>query len=249
MKISLKTPEEIAKMRAAGEIAGRILNELKKTAKVGMTTKELDEIALKKILETGSKPSFLGFSGYPGAICISVNDEVVHGIPGKRVLREGDIVGLDIGVFKNGYHADTAITFGLGKITPEAEKLLLVTCEALQEGLNECQAGKYLGDVQNKIQTVIEKANFGIVKDLTGHGIGQNLQEPPSIPNYGHPGSGPKLEVGMTLAIEPMVTLGDWHVQTLKDNWTIVTRDHSLSAHFEHTVAITANGPQILTEV
>lgn len=248
MKIELKNKEEIAKMRLGGEIASRILKYLESQIKEGMTTLELDQMAEKMILHAGAKPSFKGYQNYPGSICISVNEEVVHGIPGARVLKSGDIVGLDIGVYYQGFHTDTAITCPVGETSKEAKKLLEVTKKALFAGIRKCQVNNFLGDVQAAIEEVLKSGDLGIVKDLVGHGVGRNLQEAPAIPNFGKAGSGIKLQEGMTLAIEPMATLGDWHVRVLDDGWTIVTVDGSLSAHFEHTVAITKDGPQILTK-
>jgi len=248
MKIDLKSEEEIAKMRISGKIASRILKEIKNMVKEGVTTAEIASMAEKLILEAGAKPSFKGYQHYPAAICVSLNDEVVHGIPKNRVLKIGDIVGLDLGVYYQGFHTDTALTCPVGRISPEARKLLKVTEKALKKGISACREGKFLGDVQFAIQKTIEKAGFGVIRDLVGHGVGKNLQEAPPIPNYGQPGTGPRLERGMTLAIEPMVSSGDWHVKVLPDGWTVVTLDGSLSAHFEHTVAITARGVEILTK-
>lgn len=247
MQIELKTKEEIAKMRLGGKIASRILDELKSKVKAGVTTAELDKMAAKMIVHAGAKPSFKGFNGYPNALCVSVNDEVVHGIPKARVLKNSDIVGLDIGVFYQGFHTDTARTYGVGRIENKAQRLLDVTWKSLEEGIKMAKPGNHLGDIQAAIQRTAEKAGFGVVRDLVGHGVGRKLQELPAIPNYGNPGTGPKLEVGMTLAIEPMITAGDWHVKILEDGWTVVTLDGSFSAHFEHTIAITKNGVEILT--
>lgn len=249
MKIDLKTKVEIDTMRLGGKIASRILNYLKSQVVEGVTTAKLDQLAEKMILEAGAKPSFKGYRGYPGSVCISVNDEVVHGIPGPRVLKKGDLVGLDLGVFYQGFHTDTALTCVVGgKMSPEVKKLLEVTSLSLERGIKLCKEGVYLGDVQNVIQETIEGAGFGVIRDLVGHGVGRTLQEPPQIPNYGISGTGPILKEGMTLAIEPMVSMGDWQVEILDDNWTVVTRDHSLSAHFEHTIAITKTGAEILTK-
>lgn len=247
MNIELKSSGDIAKMRLGGKIAGKVLLELKNRLKEGITTSELDKIAEKLILGAGAKPSFKGYCSYPGSVCISVNDEVVHGLPGSRALKNGDLVSLDVGVYYQGFHSDTALTAPVGKITSKAQKLLDVTLKALKEGIKECRIGNHLGDVQAAVQRTVENEGFGIVKDLAGHGIGRKLQEAPSISNFGKTGSGPKLLEGMTLAIEPMVAAGDWHVKVLEDGWTVVTLDGSLSAHFEHTVAITKNGPKILT--
>jgi len=247
-KVTLKTESEIEIMRQNGALAAQILKEIKATAKPGLTTKALDEIATGMIEKAGGVPSFKGFRGYPAALCISVNSEIVHGIPGPRKLKEGDIVGVDIGILKNGYHVDTAITFGVGKVSQEAEKLIQVTKESLDNGLSIIKAGIYLGDVQAVIQKTIEAAGFSVIRELTGHGVGKNLQEDPSIPNYGRTGTGLILEKGMTLAIEPMVSVGDWHVKVAKDGWTVSMKDNSLAAHFEHTIVVTETGFEILTQ-
>jgi methionyl aminopeptidase len=223
--------------------------ELKKAIQPGITTKELDRIAEKVIRGFGATPSFKGYNGFPGSICTSVNDELVHGIPGSRVLNEGDIISLDIGACYDGYHGDSAWTYGVGEISPEAERLLTVTEESLYKGLEQAKPGARLGDISHAIQKHAEDAGFSIVREYVGHGIGQNLHEAPSIPNYGLPGKGPRLKPGMTLAIEPMVNAGKRFVRTLADNWTVVTTDGSLCAHFEHTIAITDEGHEILTKV
>lgn len=249
MKIELKNQAEIEKMRLGGKIASRILKYLESQVKEGVTTLELDQMAEKMVREAGAKPSFKGFQGYPGSICISVNEEVVHGIPGKRVLKNSDVVGLDLGVYFQGFHTDTALTCVVGdNISPEVKKLLDVTYQSLLSGIKLCKAGVYLGDIQNMIQETVEKAGFGVIRDLVGHGVGRALQEPPQIPNFGKPGTGPILEEGMTLAIEPMVSAGDWHIKILDDHWTVVTADKSLSAHFEHTIVVGKNNAEILTK-
>ncbi|OGD57327.1 type I methionyl aminopeptidase [Candidatus Berkelbacteria bacterium RBG_13_40_8] len=248
-EISIKTKEEIKIMRAGGKIAARVLENLKKVIKPGMTIKELDTLAEKEILKAGGIPSFKNHHKYPATTCISVNEEVVHGIPTNRIIKKGDLVGLDLGVYYRGYHSDTAITIGVGKITPEARKLRDVTEKALQRGIKAIKPELHLGDIQEIVQKTIENAGFGVIRDLSGHGIGKKLQESPSIPNFGKSGSGPVLKEGMTLAIEPMVSAGDWHVNVLKDGWTVVTADGSLAAHFEHTIAVTKNGAEILTKL
>ncbi len=248
MKIDLKSKKEIEIMRAGGKIASYILNELKKSLKPGITTKEIENMTDKLIERNKVKASFKGYRKYPACICISVNEEIVHGLPSDRVLKEGDIISLDLGIFYKGFHSDTAITCPIGEITPQARKLIAVTKKALQEGIKDSREGNFLGNVQNTIQNVIEKQGFGVIKDLVGHGIGKNLQESPTVPNYGKPGTGSILQEGMTLAIEPMVAVGGWEVKISKDGWTVVTLDKSLSAHFEHTIAITKKGPIILTE-
>jgi len=243
----LKTKEEIAKMRDGGKIAASVLVKLAELSKPGITTAELDSEAEKMIHQAGAEPSFKGFSGYPAATCISINDEIVHGIPSTRVVKEGDLIGIDVGVFYKGFHTDTAITVGVGKILPEEEKLIFVTKASLETGIKAAKAGAHLGDIQAAIQEVIDRAGYGIIRDLTGHGVGRQLQEPPLIPNYGKRGTGPVLEEGMTIAIEPMVSLGDYRVEILPDGWTIASKDHSVTAHFEHTIAVTKNGAEILT--
>lgn len=247
--ISIKNSEEIAKMRRGGKIAARVLDELSKAIKPGMSTLDLDFLAESIITKTGSKPSFKGFKGYPAATCISINNEVVHGIPSDRIVQEGDIVGIDVGVYLEGFHTDTAITVVVGEIDERSKKLINVTKQSLLNGLAKIKAGAYLGDAQEKIQKTIESAGFGVIRDLTGHGVGRELQEAPSIPNYGQKGKGLLLQEGMTLAIEPMASMGDWHVDSLADGWTIVTADGKPSAHFEHTIVVTKNGFEILTKL
>lgn len=246
--INLKTKSEIEIMRAGGTIAATVLMELSKAARAGMTTAELNTIAEDIITQADAQPSFKGFHGYPAATCISINDEVVHGIPGERILKDGDIVGLDVGVFYRGYHTDTAITIGIGDISEKAQNLINTAKKSLENGLTKIKDGVFLGDAQNAIQKTIESAGYGVIRDLTGHGVGQNLQEAPAIPNYGQKGKGLILEEGMTLAIEPMLAAGDWHVKTLNDGWTVVTADRSLAAHFEHTIVVTENSCEILTQ-
>lgn len=248
MEISLKTKEDLVKMRAGGKVASRILDELKEKIRPGVTTQELEDLTVDLIDRAKVRASFRGFHHYPHSICVSLNEEVVHGLPGPRILKSGDLVGLDIGILYQGFHTDTAITCPVGEISQEAEKLLKYTQKALFEGIKYCRAGNFLGDVQFAIQKTLEETGLGVVRDLVGHGVGRDLQEAPPIPNFGKVGTGPKLKEGMTLAIEPMATLGDWHVRILDDGWTVVTVDQSLSAHFEHTVAITQNDPEILTK-
>ena len=249
-KISIKTSEEIAKMKKGGKIAALVLATIKSKIKPGITTAELDQIAVKVIKDHQAGFSFQGFGGYPAVSCISVNNEVVHGLPSTtRILKDGDIVSVDVGVNYEGLHADTAATFAVGKISKEAQKLIDITQKSLAEGIKAIKPGKYLGDISAVIQQVIEDAGFGVVRDLTGHGVGKNLQEAPSIPNFGEYGTGPILKEGMTLAFEPMVTSGDWHIKVKPDGWTVITTDGSLSAHFEHTIAVTKSGAEILTKI
>lgn len=243
-----KTPREIAIMREAGKIVALTHQELQKHIHAGVTTKQLDEVADKFIRSLGAIPSFKGYNGFTGSICTSVNEELVHGIPGKRVLLEGDIISIDIGAYYNGYHGDSAWTYPVGEISADSMRLLEVTEESLYRGLKEAKPGERLSNVSHAIQTYAEAEGFSIVREYVGHGIGQDLHEDPQIPHYGPPGKGPRLKPGMVLAIEPMVNAGSRHVKTLADNWTVVTTDGKRCAHFEHTVAITDDGHEILTK-
>jgi methionyl aminopeptidase len=245
--IILKSEKELERMREAGRIVYLTHRELEKVIQPGITTLELDRIAEKVIRQYGAIPSFKGYNGFPGSICTSVNEELVHGIPGPRKLKEGDIISIDIGACYDGYHGDSAWTYPVGKISPEAERLLAVTEAALYKGLEQARPGARLGDISHAIQVTAEEAGFSIVREYVGHGIGQSLHEAPSVPNYGLPGKGPRLKPGMTLAVEPMVNQGKRFVRTLEDDWTVVTSDGSLCAHFEHTIAITEDGYEILT--
>ena len=245
--ILLKNQSEIAKMRAAGKIVASTLRRVSEEIAPGRTTKELDTIAHRLITEAGGYPSFLGYRDYPAATCISVNDVVVHGIPGDMVLKEGDIVDLDFGVLLDGYHADSAWTFPVGQISPENQRLLNVTLESLHQGLAKARVGNTTGDIGHAVQKYVESNGYSIVKDLVGHGIGRNLHEEPSVPNYGKPHTGEKLKEGTTICIEPMVNAGTWKVTTDDDNWTVRTADRKNSAHFEHTIVITKGGIDILT--
>jgi methionyl aminopeptidase len=246
--IYLKSERELVLMRKAGAIVARILDDMAKMAAPGMTTGELDRFAESRIKELGAKPAFKGYHGFPACVCISVNQEVVHGIPSpKRVLKEGDIVGLDFGVVYDGWYGDSARTVPIGKISAEAQKLIDVTQEGLRRGIVECREGNRVFDIGHAIQNYVETFGYGVVREFVGHGIGRALHEDPQVPNYGPKGKGPALKVGMVLAIEPMINAGSHEVRVLKDGWTAVTTDNSLSAHFEHTVAITPSGPEILT--
>lgn len=246
--IILKSEDEIEKMRAAGRVVASALMELAAGIVPGKTTTmELDALAESALGRHGAIPSFKGYKGYPNATCIAVNEEVVHGIPGPRRLEEGDIVGIDLGAILDGYHADSAITAPVGTISAEAERLLKVTREALFAGIRMAEVGNRLTDISNAIQRYAEAHHFSVVRELVGHGIGREMHEAPQVPNFGRPGKGPRLAVGMTLAIEPMLNAGKGEVEALPDRWTIVTKDRSLSAHFEHTVAIGKSGPDILT--
>lgn len=247
--IIIKSEREIEIMRQAGKIVALTHEELKKYIQPGITTKELDIIAEKFIRSHDAIPSFKGYNGFNGSICTSVNEELVHGIPGKRVLKEGDIISIDIGAKYNGYHSDSAWTYPVGKISEEDQKLLEVTETALYKGLEQALPGKRLSNISHAIQTYVESHGFSIVREYVGHGVGKNLHEDPQIPNYGPPGKGPRLKPGMVLAIEPMVNAGKRYVRTLADNWTVVTTDGKNCAHFEHTIAITETGYEILTKI
>lgn len=245
--IITKAPREIDIMRQAGQIVARTHKELKAHIRPGITTWQLDAIAERYIRSQGATPSFKGYNGFTGSICASVNEELVHGIPGDRVLHDGDIISIDIGAEYNGYHGDSAWTYPVGTISEETKRLLDVTEESLYKGLERAKAGVHLTDISHAIQSHVEAANFSVVREYVGHGVGQNLHEDPQIPHYGPPGKGPRLKTGMTLAIEPMVNVGKRYVRTLSDNWTVVTVDGSMCAHFEHTIAITDEGYEILT--
>jgi len=248
--IILKSPREINIMRKANQIVAKTHEYLQELIEPGITTAEINEKGDAFIREHGAEPSFKGYRGFPASICVSINDEVVHGIPSsQRVLKEGDIVSLDIGTFYKGFNGDAARTFPVGEISEEAQKLLKVTQRALDEGIKKAQHKNHLSDISNAIQTYVEKNKFSVVREYVGHGIGTDMHEAPQIPNFGSPGHGPVLKEGMTLAIEPMVNIGDFKVKTLDDNWTVVTEDGSLSAHFEHTIAITKKGPKVLSKV
>ena len=245
--IELKSEREIRIIRENGRIVGLTLSYLKEKIKSGIKTIELDKLAEEFIVKKNAIPAFKGYRGYPGNICASVNNEVVHGIPGERVLKEGEIISVDVGVLKNGFYADGAWTFPVGEISNQAKKLLEVTLESLEAGISQALAGNRLGDISYAVQSIAEKNGFSVVRDLTGHGIGRHMHEDPPVPNFGSPGTGLLLKEGMIFAVEPMVNAGGYEIKTLEDNWTVVTLDGSLSAHFEHTVAITQNGAEILT--
>ena len=249
MAIVCKSGAELDKMRRAGRIVRQVLDEAKAMVKPGITTMDLERFAEKRILELGAKPAFKGYYDYPCVLCTSINNEIVHGIPSeKRRLKEGDLVSIDCGVLLEGYYGDAAVTVGVGKISPEAEKLMRVTEESLARGIAQVKVGNTVGDVGAAVQRHVEKAGFSVVREFVGHGIGKQLHEDPQVPNFGAPGAGTKLREGMVLAIEPMVNAGRPGSRVLDDHWTAVTEDGSYSAHFEHTVAVTRNGPMILTE-
>ncbi len=246
--ISIKTPEEIELLRIAGEITGDTHNYLKKFIKPGITTGELDKLAYDYILSRDCTPSFKGYEGFPGTICASVNDEVVHGIPGNRVLQEGDIITLDIGACYKGYHGDSAWTYPVGKISKKCEDLLEWTRESLFEGLSVIKDGAHVGDIGAAVSKCARRHNLGVVKELVGHGVGSDVHEDPDVPNYGFAGTGPLLKEGMVIAVEPMLNLGTPKIYLLDDDWTIITADGKPSAHFEHTVLVTKDGYEILTK-
>jgi methionyl aminopeptidase len=246
--IVIKSQEEIERMRVSNGVAGRVRDAVAAKVSPGVTTWELGDYARELIEKAGAKSGFLGYHGFPGQICVSVNDEVVHGIPGKRRIEMGDIVSLDIGVLIDGFYGDTATTVMVGVTDPDIVRLVRTTKSALEAGLEKVVVGGRLSDVSHAIQVVAEQAGFSVVRDFVGHGIGRELHEDPQIPNFGRAGRGPKLRAGMTLAIEPMVNMGKKGVRVLDDNWTVVTKDSKLSAHFEHTVLVRNDGVEILTK-
>lgn len=245
--ISIKSKHELEIMREAGRIVAEAHEAVRRTVQPGLTTRELDAVVEAVIRKAHATPSFLGYNGFPASICASVNEELVHGIPGSRKLQAGDIISVDIGAFYKGYHGDSAWTYAVGTISAQAQELLEVTEQSLFAGIAFAGVGNRLSDISHAVQAYAEPRGFSIVRDYVGHGIGREMHESPQIPNFGPPGKGPRLRSGMVLAIEPMVNAGGYDVQTLADNWTVVTADHSLCAHFEHTVAITDDGPQLLT--
>jgi methionyl aminopeptidase len=246
--IVCRSAKELEKMRAAGRLVGEVLTLLAQKVVPGVTTADLDVLAEKTILDAGAIPAFKGYHGYPATICASVNDEVIHGIPsGRRVLDEGDIISIDVGAQLNGYYGDSAVTLPVGHVSESAARLLRVTEESLFRAIERVRPGNRLSDIGHAVQQHVEAYGFSVVREFVGHGIGQSMHEEPQVPNYGEPGRGPRLSEGMVLAIEPMVNAGKPVVKVLGDGWTAVTRDRSLSAHFEHTVAVTAGEPWILT--
>lgn len=247
--IHLKSSREIALMKKAGGITASILKEVCDAVGPGVSTRSLDELAFDLCKKHNVKPAFKGYQGYPASICISINEQVVHGIPGPRKLAEGDIVGLDFGVISDGYYGDTAITVPVGKISSEVQNLLDVTKRSLHAGIEQAKVGNRLFDISNAVQTCVEAAGFSVVREFVGHGIGRSLHEEPQVPNFGPKGKGLALKAGMVIAIEPMVNMGGAAVKVLEDGWTAVTLDGKWSAHFEHTIAITDSGPEILTVV
>jgi len=246
--ISIKTPAELKLMREAGAILASVIREVKCSLKSGFTTREVDQKAEELIKAQKVIPAFKGYRGFPGCVCLSINEEVVHGIPGDRVLKEGDIASLDVGIIHKGYYSDTAVTVAIGTIKPELQKLLDITSESLHRGIEQARVNNHLSDISHAIQKYVEADQFSIVREFVGHGIGKHLHEDPEIPNFGPPHQGPVLKEGMVLAIEPMVNLGRAETRILSDGWTVATQDGKSSAHFEHTVAIGKDGPEILTK-
>ncbi len=248
MAIMIKTPQEIEKMRISGRALRQVHNAIAPHVVAGASTMDLEEIAVSKIVELGAIPAFKGYHGYPSALCTSINEEVVHGMPNsKRILKEGDILSIDCGVIIDGFYSDAAVTYPIGAVSPKNRKLLDVTQVSLEQAIQQCQVGGRLGDISAAVQQLCEAEGFGVVREFVGHGIGRAMHEDPQVPNFGDPGKGPRLKAGMVLAIEPMINAGGPEVRVLKDGWTAVTIDGSYSAHFEHTVAITKDGPQVMT--
>lgn len=239
--------EEISSIKKSNQIVAKILTELRRMIAPGIRTKELDEYAEVRVKEMNAVPAFKGYRGYPASLCTSINEEIVHGIPSSRRLREGDIISIDFGVLYEGYYGDAAVTYPVGEITPKAKKLIEAVKESFFKGVEQMKPGKRISDISFAIQSYVESQGFSVIRAFVGHGIGLSLHEEPQVPNFGPPGRGPKLKSGMVLAIEPMIAMGDWEVEVLDDNWTAITRDRSLSAHYEHTVAITEKGPEILS--
>lgn len=246
--ITIKTPEEIEIMAEGGKILAKIMKTLEKNVKPGITTKELDRLAESLILKSGGKCSFKGYEGFPACLCTSINEEIVHAVPSNRILKEGDIISLDLGIFYKGYHTDMAITLPVGKISFETLRLIRITKKALKRGIKKVRPGNTIGDIGNTIQRYVESQGFNVVRNLCGHGIGKEIHEEPQILNFGKRKSGPEIKEGMVLCLEPMVTVGDWKLKKTKDNYGYETKDGSLSCHFEHTIAVTKDGAKVLTQ-
>lgn len=246
--IIFKSREEVEAIRKSSLIVGRILSEVQGLIKPGVTTKELDTYAEQRARDMGATPAFKGYRGYPASLCTSVNEEIIHGIPSSRILREGDIISLDFGVILDGYYGDAAVTYPVGEVTVKAKNLIAAAEGAFFAGIKQMRPGKRVSDISHAIQRSVEAQGFSVIRSFVGHGIGLSLHEEPQVPNFGTPGSGPKIKPGLVLAIEPMIAVGDWNVEILTDNWTAVTRDGSLSAHYEHTVALTEAGVEILSQ-
>jgi methionyl aminopeptidase len=250
--ITLKAAHELSLMREAGRIVAEVLSEIREAVAPGVTTGDLEAIAERIIVETyGAVPSFKGYRGFPGMVCSSINEEIVHGIPGSRKLEEGDVVSVDVGVIYEGYHGDAAITVGVGEVDAESQRLMDVTAESLRIGVEMAKPGNWTTDISKAIQAYVESQGYSVVREYTGHGIGRRMHEDPQIPNYYNPGIGGRVRLrpGMTFALEPMVNIGGWQTRVLDDHWTVVTADGTRSAHFEHTVAVTQNGPEVLTRL
>ncbi len=245
--IIYKSSAELDLMRQSSRIVAQILDELEPLVKPGIRTRDLDLYAEKRTRELGAAPAFKGYRGYPASVCVSLNEEIIHGIPSGRILQEGDIVSLDFGVLYEGFYSDSAITVPVGRVAEEALRLVAAARTAFLEGLTMFREGNRLSDVSAAVQRSVEAEGFSVIRQFVGHGIGRSLHEEPQVPNFGAPGRGPRFKPGMTLAIEPMIAAGDWEVEVLEDGWTAVTKDRSLSAHYEHTVALTADGPEILS--
>lgn len=245
--MTLKSPQEIAKMRAAGRVVAQALEAMRAAVRPGVTTAQLDAVGETAIRKAGAKPSFKGLYGFPGSVCVAVNEEVVHGIPGKKALKAGDIISLDTGALLDGWHGDATITVPVGEIDEETQRLVETTYGALHAGIAQCRPGKRVGDIGHAIQEYAESRGYGVVRQYVGHAIGRKIHEEPQVPNYGDPGTGTLLRAGMVLTIEPMLTIGTYETHTLADQWTVVTNDGKRAAQFEHTVAITDGDPEILT--
>ncbi|MBI4282241.1 MAG: type I methionyl aminopeptidase [Chloroflexi bacterium] len=247
--ITLKSPREVKLMRQAGKVVAQTIATLVEAVRPGMKTAELDDIAFQEIKRLGAKPSFKGYLGYPGTICVSINNEIVHGIPGGRTIREGDLLSLDVGAIVEGFHGDAAVSVGVGEVSLAVMGLIDVTREALERGTAAATHGARIGDISSAIQSFVEEKGYSVVREYVGHGIGRALHEEPQVPNFGSPGTGTVLRKGMTIAIEPMVNIGGWQTRVLKDDWTVVTADGSLSAHFENTLLITEGDAEVLTRL
>ncbi|MBP7217216.1 MAG: type I methionyl aminopeptidase [Candidatus Omnitrophica bacterium] len=245
--IPLKSEKDLEMLRISGCILAKVIEKLKKEIRLGVRTQDIDKLAEEFVRQENAEPAFLGYKGYPATICASINNEIVHGIPSNRALKNGDLFSLDVGLRYQGYYSDAAITVGIGTIDAQAKKLIEVTKTSLEKGIKQARAGRHLSDISSAVQRHVEASGFSVVRQFVGHGIGKALHEEPEIPNFGRAHEGPVLKTGMVLAIEPMVNAGTWEAEVLDNGWTAVTKDGSLSAHFEHTVAITHNGPEILT--
>jgi methionyl aminopeptidase len=245
--ITIKSAQELETMRGAGAIVASVINLLKRSIEPGISTKELDNIAYKEITQHGAKPTFKGYRGFPASICTSINEEIVHGIPGKRVLKEGDVIKVDVGATLDGLIGDAAVSVSVGQVGEDVTELLRATRQSLMDGIDAAQPGNRIGDIGAAVQAYGEARGYGVVREFVGHGVGRFLHEEPQVPNYGQPGKGALLRPGMCIAIEPMLNMGTWQTRVLEDQWTVVTADGELSAHFEHTIAITEDGPEIFT--